>query len=180
MLCGHLGDNAAAGALCVPLIVQCEAVGLLYLEPHDDVIGFEPSADMYLPMLAENLGLAVGNLQLRESLREIARADALTGLANRRHIDAVFEFESAKSAIESGILSCLMLDVDHFKQFNDRFGHDAGDAVLRGVGRCYAARYAKADQHFAMAVRSLRRVDFKRVRVGLYLASESIATKATK
>jgi diguanylate cyclase (GGDEF)-like protein len=124
-----------ADALCLPLIVQREAVGLLYLEPHGDISAFDAAVEVYLPMLTENIGLAIGNLQLRESLREIASADALTGLANRRHLDAVFETESARATHEDAVLSCVMLDVDHFKQFNDRFGHDAGDAVLRAVGR---------------------------------------------
>jgi diguanylate cyclase (GGDEF)-like protein len=132
--CGHLGDVAITDALCLPLIVQREAVGLLYLEPNGDASSFDAAADVYLPMLIENLGLAIGNLQLRDSLREIASADALTGLANRRHLDAVFDVEGAKVTQDSS-LSCLMLDVDHFKQFNDRFGHDAGDAVLRAVGK---------------------------------------------
>lgn len=137
--CLHLGDRVLADALCLPLIVQREAVGLLYLEPHGDIGAFDAAVEVYLPMLTENIGLAIGNLQLRESLREIASADALTGLANRRHLDAVFETESAKVTHEDAVLSCVMLDVDHFKQFNDRFGHDAGDAVLRAVGQVLRA-----------------------------------------
>ena len=60
-------------------------------------------------------------------LQKLASMDPLTGLANRRQL-----FEHARSLQDSGeLMSVVMLDVDHFKQINDRYGHDAGDAVLR-------------------------------------------------
>ncbi|WP_375287090.1 diguanylate cyclase [Sphingomonas sp.] len=137
--CAHLHAGESGAALCLPLIVQREAVGLLYLEPCGELADFQAATDVFLPMLSENIGLAIGNLQLRVSLREMANADALTGLANRRYLDEVFELEVAR-ALDNGLpLSCLMLDVDHFKSFNDRFGHDAGDRVLRTVGQVLRA-----------------------------------------
>jgi len=62
-------------------------------------------------------------------------ADPLTGLANRRSLDAVLITRIAEAERTGQPVTCLMIDVDHFKQFNDDFGHDAGDAVLREVGR---------------------------------------------
>ncbi|KPL68672.1 DeoR faimly transcriptional regulator [Erythrobacter sp. SG61-1L] len=126
---GHLPDT-----LCLPLTAQRETLGLLYLEPaagNDDV---GPTPEIYLNMLAENIGLALANLQLRDALREMAMADTLTGLANRRQFDAVLEQQLDLAHREGRPLSCVMIDVDHFKKFNDTFGHDAGDAVLREVG----------------------------------------------
>jgi diguanylate cyclase (GGDEF)-like protein len=84
-------------------------------------------------MLAENVSLALANLRLRETLREMAMADPLTGLANRRQLDALFGALVAETKRSGASLSCLMLDIDHFKRFNDAFGHDAGDLVLREV-----------------------------------------------
>lgn len=64
----------------------------------------------------------------------MAMADALTGLANRRSFDAAIEEQTALCERNRTPLACLMVDIDHFKRFNDAHGHDAGDAVLRAVG----------------------------------------------
>jgi diguanylate cyclase (GGDEF)-like protein len=58
---------------------------------------------------------------------------SLTGLTNRRQLDTVLEQQLAESQRLGQPISCLMIDVDHFKRFNDSFGHEAGDAVLREV-----------------------------------------------
>ncbi|MEJ5096007.1 MULTISPECIES: diguanylate cyclase [Sphingomonas] len=131
--CDHLqaGGDDEADFICLPLTAQREILGLLYLERRGDAQQAPTRSDVYLTMLAENIGLAVANLRLRDALREMAMADPLTGLANRRHLDAVLGLELAAGERP---LSCLMMDVDHFKRINDSFGHDAGDAVLREVG----------------------------------------------
>jgi diguanylate cyclase (GGDEF)-like protein len=133
--CNHLQaeQGAEVDTLCLPLIAQRETYGLLYLEPTGENHAAAPP-DVYLTILTENVALAVANLRLRDALRTMAMADPLTGLANRRQLDAVLGMELARSERTGGSVSCLMLDVDHFKTFNDRFGHDAGDAVLRAVG----------------------------------------------
>jgi diguanylate cyclase (GGDEF)-like protein len=69
----------------------------------------------------------------RQQLEAIAMTDALTGLFNRRHIIARFEEECERARRGGAGLSCLLLDVDHFKQINDQFGHQQGDAVLKGI-----------------------------------------------
>lgn len=134
--CDHLDGSAQKfDSICLPLIAQRAILGLLYLEPRSDLS--EPLLDIseiYLKLLAENIGLAAGNLRLRDTLRAMAMADPLTGLANRRQLEAVLESRLAEANNAREPISCIMLDVDHFKHFNDQFGHDAGDAVLRVVG----------------------------------------------
>jgi len=66
-------------------------------------------------------------------LEQMTRTDELTGLFNRRHLDAALEAELARALRERAPLGVLMLDLDHFKAFNDRFGHPEGDARLRAV-----------------------------------------------
>ena len=70
---------------------------------------------------------------LEERLRELSQIDALTGVRNRRAFDQRFSEEWRRAWRSSSPLSLLLIDIDHFKRFNDRFGHQAGDTVLRTV-----------------------------------------------
>lgn len=74
------------------------------------------------------------NLRLRETLRHQAVRDQLTGLYNRRHLIETLEREPVRARAHRQQVSVMMLDIDHFKQFNDTFGHAAGDAVLARLG----------------------------------------------
>ncbi|MBO9498223.1 MAG: diguanylate cyclase [Novosphingobium sp.] len=135
--CAHIaaaGEGPPVDTLCLPLTAQREMLGLLYFEPVAGTAGRAGTPEVYLEMLAETVGLAIANLRLRDALREMAMADPLTGLANRRQLDQVFESLRHSADRRGDPVSCLMVDVDHFKRFNDVFGHDAGDAVLREVG----------------------------------------------
>jgi len=134
--CDHLDLDGARliDTLCLPLTAQRKTLGLLYFEPRSDVTGLPATSETYLRMLTENIGLALANLRLRDALREMAMADPLTGLANRRQLEAVLDAQLSEADRRGQSISCLMLDVDHFKRFNDAYGHDAGDAVLREMG----------------------------------------------
>ncbi len=68
----------------------------------------------------------------------MALADPLTGLSNRRQLDQLLGIQIAQAERLGQDLGCLMIDVDHFKRFNDVHGHDAGDMVLREVGKVLA------------------------------------------
>ena len=75
--------------------------------------------------------MAVANIRLREALRTQSIKDPLTGLYNRRYMTEMLEREIRRAARAEQSLGLLVLDLDHFKAFNDTYGHDAGDAVLR-------------------------------------------------
>lgn len=130
--CQHLAASEAP-SFCVPLTAQGEAIGLLSFEERPGH-GIAPEdARLYLELIAENVGLAVINLQLRDKLTYLAQRDALTGLFNRRCLDAALDRHGCDD--DETPLACLMIDIDRFKRFNDDFGHDAGDKVMQQVAQ---------------------------------------------
>lgn len=135
VICAHTDADVRLDTICVPLTAQRETIGLLYLEFRSEMtLAGAERPETYLQMLVENIGLALANLRLRASLEAMAMADPLTGLANRRHLETIFDTERAAARHSGQPISCMILDVDHFKRFNDTFGHEAGDLVLREVG----------------------------------------------
>ena len=135
--CAHI-ESGVLDTICIPLSAQGETIGLLYFEQWERQTAEEVVADVYLELLAENLGLALANLRLRDELRHMALIDPLTGLSNRHQLASVLKQQTTQAERNHEPLSCVMVDVDHFKRFNDMFGHEAGDAVLRGVGNILA------------------------------------------
>ncbi|MGM0692024.1 MAG: diguanylate cyclase [Pseudomonadota bacterium] len=83
--------------------------------------------------------------QMVETLQAYSYQDTLTGLHNRRYFDEVLEHEAAVARRHGSPLTLAMIDIDHFKQFNDSEGHEAGDAVLVGVGRVLTHHFRDAD-----------------------------------
>ncbi|MET4025686.1 diguanylate cyclase (GGDEF)-like protein [Marinobacter sp. MBR-99] len=83
----------------------------------------------------EKIGITLSGLALRSELQRFSYEDSLTGLKNRRYFDELFRHEREVAIRSERPLSLLIFDIDHFKRFNDSHGHDAGDEVLRMVGR---------------------------------------------
>jgi diguanylate cyclase (GGDEF)-like protein/PAS domain S-box-containing protein len=135
LLCRHFVQPPESGYLCVPLLVQGDTLGVLCLLdlPQGDVI---PATLQQLAVtVGEAIKLSLSNLKLREKLREQAVHDPLTGLFNRRHLEDGLVRELHRAQRGNSALCLVMLDLDHFKQFNDSFGHNAGDALLRGLAQ---------------------------------------------
>jgi len=135
--CRHFKDARLSAAICVPLTLEGETTGVLLLysdaeQPNAEKLS--ESAQSLTALAAERVALALANLQLRGKLRDQAIRDLLTGLYNRRYFEETLDRELRRAERHGTPLSLIMLDVDHFKRFNDRFGHDAGDLVLKHVG----------------------------------------------
>ncbi|MEO5596422.1 MAG: diguanylate cyclase [Lysobacteraceae bacterium] len=127
-----LAARDAAGYACIPLLVDGNAGGLLW------VGGLRGKADAErvvrpLGIAAGVIGTGLTNLDLRLSLAEQATHDKLTGLHNRRHLDAILPLEFERAERRGVPLCVAMLDIDHFKRYNDDYGHEVGDAVLRAL-----------------------------------------------
>ena len=131
--CAH-GVDGEQPCLCVPLVADGNAIGVLHLRAPQET-EFPPEMCRLAKTLAKQLSLAFGNLRLQETLRAGAERDPLTELYNRRHLEISLLRELARAQRHAYPVSVIMLDVDHFKNFNDSNGHEAGDAVLREVSQ---------------------------------------------
>jgi diguanylate cyclase (GGDEF)-like protein len=141
MACAHAKTAAAfVPSHCEPLLAAGEVLGLLYIE------GTLDKEDHFrLGMLAENVALALVNESLRDRLRQQSIRDPLTNLFNRRYMEEAFALEVSRAQRGGTNLSVIMADVDHFKRFNDTFGHEAGDALLREVAKLINAAFRGGD-----------------------------------
>ncbi|HHA1731378.1 TPA: diguanylate cyclase [Enterobacter hormaechei subsp. xiangfangensis] len=128
--CQHLPESQKDSSLCVPLIAQGEAIGLLSFQ---NITPETAPSRAYLELMAEALGLALANQRLRDALLEKALFDPLTGLRNRHHLEDTLRTQIAQAMRNDEPVSCMMIDIDHFKSINDRFGHEAGDHVIKSV-----------------------------------------------
>jgi diguanylate cyclase (GGDEF)-like protein len=150
--CPHIVE-IRAGYLCMPLVAQGETYGVLYIEDRPAQAGSSPAAfatqsQEFLSLataVAERISLAVANLKLRAVLRDQSIQDPLTGLFNRRYLEQSLDREVHRAARSSRSISLAMLDIDHFKHFNDTFGHQAGDLLLREVAAVLKARVRGGD-----------------------------------
>lgn len=133
LTCGHMHEMDNNQTLCIPLTAHGNTIGIMHLYFGVGDIKIDPITEQLAFSVSEHLGLALANLSLQEKLRSQALSDPLTGLFNRRFFEQKLEEHSMNSATSEQPLSLLMLDLDHFKRFNDNFGHDAGDFVLKEI-----------------------------------------------
>ena len=136
--CLHVAQTVPGGYLCIPLIAQGETLGVFHVkfrpQPEAQVAGLEVARDQLALTVAEDMALALANLRLRENLRSQAIRDPLTGLFNRRYLEETMERELNRVKRQRVSLGVIMMDLDHFKQYNDTFGHSAGDELLSALG----------------------------------------------
>jgi len=136
-LCGHLREPFDESYLCAPLIAQGESIGLLHVscKPTEEAGGCElEKYENLAVLLAEHIAPALANLNLRDNLRSQAIRDPLTGLFNRRYMEETLERELRRAGRHRTSVGVVMFDVDQLKPINDRYGHDAGDTLLKALG----------------------------------------------
>jgi diguanylate cyclase (GGDEF)-like protein len=131
--CAHVVSTEGS-YLCIPIMSQQGAVGLLHLQTNTTSRAPLDAEFLLADTFVEQLALSISNLKLQEALRRQSTRDALTGLFNRRHLETSMEREIRRAARTDQQVGVIMFDIDHFKTFNDTFGHEAGDSVLREVG----------------------------------------------
>ncbi|MDL0431814.1 diguanylate cyclase [Marinobacter sp. TBZ242] len=149
------GQVEPHGSLCMWINVQSATAGqvtvaLLLVEVPEEFAGDGPDYGTARLIQALNqgvqkIGIALSSISLREELHRYSYEDALTGLKNRRYFDQLLEHESAVALRSGQPLSLLIVDIDHFKQFNDTHGHEAGDAALKAVAGMLARHFRDSD-----------------------------------
>ncbi len=124
----------AQNVVVAPVAVDDDDLGVVAAEWGGGSEARIPSSTVdALAQAAMHTALALRNARLLDEIERLATRDSLTGLANRRLFDESLHREMARSQRLATPLSLLVLDVDHFKQVNDTYGHQIGDAVLREV-----------------------------------------------
>lgn len=141
LYCQHIMEGDPLNYLCAPLSAGSKALGLIYIqesgepkyEQEYEKLG-SSDKQFILSTIAKHSGLALSNLNHREKLGTQAVYDSLTGLFNRRYMEETLKRELSRVNRKKNPLGLIMADIDHFKHFNDSYGHAAGDALLKKLG----------------------------------------------
>jgi diguanylate cyclase (GGDEF)-like protein/PAS domain S-box-containing protein len=155
LLCPHISSDDSSAYLCVPLVAQGEALGLIHLrhrleaEPKEVWMNrgewYDHMKRRRIHTIIDSLSLALANLKLRSSLRQQSIRDPLTGMFNRRYMEETLEREILRATRSNETVGVIMLDIDHFKRFNDTFGHQAGDVLLTSLGHFFLSHVRGED-----------------------------------
>ena len=151
--CSHVNESVGMNYLCVPLIAQGETLGVMYLEDASSLQANSPQIVKFeqttlhrrADAVAERISFALANLKLRDLLRNQSIRDPLTGLYNRRYLEESLNRELSRASRAGRNVSVVMLDLDHFKHFNDTFGHQVGDILLKEVAAVIKSRVRAGD-----------------------------------
>lgn len=144
-ICSRNNWFGSRKALCLPMKAAGQAQGILHLGFHDTDEAYEKGMKELGLVVADHLALSLANLKLQETLRAQAFHDPLTGLFNRRYMEESLEREFHRAGRRNHPLSMVMADIDHFKLFNDTYGHDAGDVLLKHMGEILQKNVRKED-----------------------------------
>ncbi len=132
LTCRHFSGSIPEAYVCLPLAALGETLGILHIST-DSSDQLSASRLAMIQQAGEYAALRLANLRLREKLHDQSIRDPLTGLYNRRFLEATLEQELHRSGRHHTGLGVIMADIDKFKVFNDSFGHTAGDIVLKEV-----------------------------------------------
>ena len=128
-------DESGKRSIAVPMVVGAEVIGVLEF-PNGRGMTLDTLA--VLETLAVHAATAIEAARMHQHTAELAQTDVLTGLPNRRRLNDDLTVACAAAHRYDRALTLLMVDVDHFKAYNDEFGHQAGDVALQEVGRLLA------------------------------------------
>ena len=142
LLCDHICGSKKGQYVCMPLMAHGKTMGILHLSfttlEHDQYASTNEEYNDHKAQLvtnaADQIAITLSNLRLQETLLLQSIRDILTGLFNRRYMEETLVRELHRAEREKKTFGVIMFDIDHFKEFNDQFGHEGGDALLRALG----------------------------------------------
>lgn len=157
---GYVQKRALRSLLCLPILNQREMTGMLYLENNAVSGAFTVNRLEVLQLLASQAAISIENARLyadmegrvtarTAELKTMSQRDGLTGVANRKAFDERMQEEFSRMQRSGQSLSLLMIDIDHFKQVNDLYGHLVGDECLRLMGRALVSVNRRASDFVA-------------------------------
>jgi diguanylate cyclase (GGDEF)-like protein len=133
LACGHFSGAAPEAYICFPLSALGETLSLLNVSAGSPA-HFTISRLTLIQKIGEYTALRLANLKLKERLQDQSIRDPLTGLYNRRFLETTLDQQLRGSSEADTGTGIIMADIDGFKSFNDTFGHEAGDHVLKEIG----------------------------------------------
>ncbi len=142
--CKHVAGSFSGQYIGFPMLAAGELMGMLHVENQGERWETKEVEDL-ARILAEHLALSLSNISLREKLHSQSIRDPLTGLFNRRYMEETLEREIMRASRAQSKIGVIMLDIDHFKSFNDNFGHEAGDAILQKMGQLLMGQVRGSD-----------------------------------
>jgi diguanylate cyclase (GGDEF)-like protein len=144
LLCQHVRPNSlAVETLCIPMMAHGETLGVLYVGSL--YRGRITQIKQLAVTVAKYISLALANLKLRDTLNHLRLYDPLTKLYNRRYLEEALEREIQRSGRQRLPLGIILLHVDRFGSFSDRFGHTVGDFLLREMGLFLPSQICASD-----------------------------------
>lgn len=128
----HLGGQPARSYVGVPLILLDQVVGVISMQSLQPYAYTSEQVNL-LQTIATQAAIAVQNARLYDQMKQLAITDSVTLLYTRRHFTTLGRSEVERALRYNRVLSVMMVDIDHFKQVNDTYGHNSGDIVLQVV-----------------------------------------------
>ena len=138
-------DDIAQPSICVPITAYGDTFGILHIQ--HDITNEESLVRMValVENITEYIANALANLRLKNRLQQQSVRDPLTGLFNRRYMDEMLRQQESRASRVASQVGIIMIDVDHFKNFNDEYGHEAGDEVLKILGKTFLDHFRESD-----------------------------------
>jgi len=141
----EISDFKTSSIICVPLVTREKCLGVIELINKVEDEGFGPEDLLVLTTLADYTAIAIENASFFNKVQELTITDDLTRLYNSRFLQSRIEYEVDRAGRFKNDLSMIFLDLDYFKDVNDKFGHMSGSNLLREVAQVIVRTLRKVD-----------------------------------